>query len=230
MSITNLTLQSSLRELLALALKQHSIPTLIVPLPFDRYNASLVSSIMEFAFSHRFPKEERGKEMRNFVVKFPFVTNSEGIKYPRSFVDIFEELLLASRKYENRIPYAIIQPYIINRKGKKCVLLNGRFHNFAHNHVKSSPQRSFAKDDELSPLAETFLQELALVCPATITSGLIRVDLMCYRGKIVVNEFESLEAMTDCENAGKKDKEMGVSDFLVRYWKDLITTRVIRQL
>ena len=27
---------------------------------------------MEFApFSHRFPKEERGKEMRNFVVKFP---------------------------------------------------------------------------------------------------------------------------------------------------------------
>ena len=46
----------------------------IIPLPFDRYNrdASLGSSIMEFApFSHRFPKEERGKEMRNFVVKFP---------------------------------------------------------------------------------------------------------------------------------------------------------------
>jgi hypothetical protein len=36
--------------------------------------------------------------------------------------------------------------------------------------------------------------------------------------------------MTDCENKENKDKEMGVSDFLVRYWKDLITTRVIRQL
>ena len=47
--------------------------------PFDRYNrdASLGSSIMEFApFSHRFPKEERGKEMRNFVVKFPLPSST----------------------------------------------------------------------------------------------------------------------------------------------------------
>ena len=217
----------------ALAPKGNSIPSLFVPLPFDRYDSSLVSSIIGFTFAHTFSDDEeriqRG-ERKNFVVKFPFVTNREGLKFAHSFVDIFEELLNATTKFAERIPYAIIQPYIINRKEKKCVLLNGRFSHFAVNHVKAGPQRLFADDKDLPLIAENYLQELVAVCPGTITSGLVRVDMMCYRGKVVVNEFESLEALYVPEYDRDYDKDGRTKQFLQGYWKDIIISRVIREL
>lgn len=170
------------------------------------------------------------KKSPRYVLKLPFVTNSEGLKFPKSVPEVFEALLIANMKYfikHNRLPYAILQPCLVNRKEKKCVLLNGSFQYFAENHVKSGRQVKFAEDDELSEAAETYLQELVSRCPGTIVSGLIRVDLMSYNDTIVVNEFESLEAMYCPENPRRDShKASSVHWFLVRYWMHILSKRV----
>ena len=207
----------------------HTIPSLFVRLPFDRFNTALVYEIIKFLGDHTSPDQSP-----KYVVKLPFVTNSEGIKFPTSFPQVFDALLIASKKFaieNNRISYAIVQPCLINRKEKKCVMLNGRFHHFAKNHVKSSPQSKFAEDDELKKVAETYLEELVLRCPGTIASGLVRVDLMSYNGSIVVNEFESLEAMYCPENPHRdSDNESKAYCFLVNYWTDIISNRVLKHI
>ena len=212
----------------ALREKEYTIPSFFVPLPFDRFNLDLVYKIIDFLGEHTTPDQ-----CPEYVVKLPFVTNSEGLKFARSFPDVFDALLIANNKYfikQNRLPYVIIQPCLSNRKEKKCVMLNGRFHHFAKNHVKSRFQTKFAEDDDLAKVAETYLQELVSRCPGTITSGLVRVDLMSYNGAIVVNEFESLEAMYCPENNRDSGKEASAYCFLVNYWTNILSNRVFKHI
>ena len=205
--------------------KQYSIPSFFVPLPFERYDLVLVQEIIEFLREHTTVEKSP-----RYVLKLPFVTNGEGLKFPTSFPEVFDELRIASIKYvikNNRIPYAIVQPYLINRKEKKCVMINGSFQYFAENHVKGGYQAKFAEDHTLPLVAETYLRELVSQCPGTIVSGLVRVDLMFYNDTIVVNEFESLEAMYCPENPRRdSDKEASVRFFLVQYWRNILSTRV----
>ena len=58
------------------------------------------------------------------------------------------------------------------------------------------PRISFAKfNPELKLFAEESIAELRKNCPESLTSGLVRVDIMqSDDGHMVVNEFESLEA------------------------------------
>lgn len=134
---------------------------MFVELPFNRFDINLVLSIIHFT--------ENNTEGLGYVVKFPFVTNSEGIRYPKSYVQVslslslltlsvyfipvsnelyltitclryltsrksnslfsflkvFQDLLNASIKFENRIPYAIIQPCLANRMEYKLILHKG---------------------------------------------------------------------------------------------------------
>ena len=205
--------------------KEYTIPSFFVPLPFDRFDIDLVNAIIRFLCEHT-----TSTKTPRYVLKFPFVTNSEGLKFPRSFPDVFEKLLTANEKFfieNDRLPYAILQPCLRNRKEKKCVMLNGRFHYFAKIHVTTGPQKKFAADKALPAIAELYLQELVSRCPGTIVSGLVRVDLMSYNNRIVVNEFESLEAMYCPENRIRdSNKAMNARSFLVDYWIDIVINRV----
>ena len=71
-------------------------------------------------------------------------------------------------------------------------------------------------------IAELYLQELVSRCPGTIASGLVRVDLMYYNNRIVVNE-----AMYCPENRIRdSNKAMNARSFLVDYWIDILINRV----
>jgi hypothetical protein len=59
---------------------------MFVELPFNRFDINLVLSIIHFT--------ENNTEGLGYVVKFPFVTNSEGIRYPKSYVQVSFSLSL----------------------------------------------------------------------------------------------------------------------------------------
>ena len=204
---------------------RHSIPSFFVSLPFQANDEDLVQSLQVFVSENSTPGVGP-----LFVCKLPFVTNCEGLKFPNSFDSILNELRTASRKYMSRIPYAIIQPRLSNMKEKKLILLNGRFHHFAVNH-RNVVGREYADDSMLPPVAERYLQELTAACPGTIASGLVRVDLMCYNGNIVVNEFESLEAMYEPEKTNRiKDPAFATKQYLITYWHNILEARVLDPL
>lgn len=85
---------------------------------------------------------------------------------------------------------------------------------------------------KLGALAEEYLKKLSSVHEGTITSGLIRVDLMIYKGEIVVNEFESLEAFYSTASSRSRDiaeGEYATFQFMKDYWVNILWERVIKQ-
>ena len=63
------------------------------------------------------------------------------------------------------------------------------------------------------------LRELKVLCPDAILDGLVRVDIMnCHDGRLVVNEFESLEAQYS-RGCGRSTKEEAISQSLQSYWE-----------
>ena len=61
---------------------------------------------------------------------------------------------------------------------------------------KSSKGKVYASNEELMQFAETAVSMLKTRCPETCIDGLLRVDIMFSNdeSKMIVNEFESLEA------------------------------------
>ena len=56
-----------------------AIPTLTMRLPFDQCDEALYKRINDFVEVNLFKESDSG--VCGFVVKLPFVTNSEGLKY-----------------------------------------------------------------------------------------------------------------------------------------------------
>jgi len=54
-----------------------------------------------------------------YVVKFPYTTNSTGIAFCPDLTSVCEKMVRASKSYDGRIPYALIQPRLINRQEYK---------------------------------------------------------------------------------------------------------------
>jgi hypothetical protein len=62
--------------------------------------------------------------------------------------------------------------------------------------------------------------------PSAIVDGLVRVDVMCTRdGRLIVNEFESLEAGYQASSSSF-NYEAFVFDFLTDYWSVQINNSV----
>jgi predicted RND superfamily exporter protein len=75
-------------------------------------------------------------------------------------------------------------------------LFLGTFHHLAVNNVHAKGKCfSQAPHARLASFAEDILVRLSMHEPGTIVTGMVRVDLMIHNDRIVVNEFESLEAM-----------------------------------
>lgn len=68
------------KQLYIKALGPHAIPTFFIELPFDRLDVELVSELVDFLNFHR--------NNSGFVVKFPFMTNSEGLRFPKSVIEV----------------------------------------------------------------------------------------------------------------------------------------------
>jgi hypothetical protein len=146
------------------------------------------------------------------------------VKFPKTIEKAVE--IIKSAPYNRdvgygQIPYLMVQPCMYNRKEYKVVMLN---HVPVFATTSSSSKRcsngvnkAFVDNDRLDLLkfAEEQLNEFKLNCPGAITDGLFRVDVLQNNdGKMVVNEFESLEASYFTTG----DKQIAVQDFLFHYW------------
>ena len=58
-----------------------------------------------------------------WVVKGPFTTNSQCIKFVHSFDEMKVSMCTLSKKYFGNLPYLMIQPCMYNRKEYKVVVL-----------------------------------------------------------------------------------------------------------
>ena len=118
----------------------------------------------------------------------------------------------------------MIQPCVYNRKEFKVIILNSDPFYISAVDRKSSKKsanginKSFSKapHNELLAFCKESVDQLKRNCPYAIVDGLFRVDVMQMRsGRLVVNEFESLEA----NYYGKIDtQEFIVSTFIKHYW------------
>ena len=75
---------------------------------------------------------------------------------------------------------------------------------------------------QLMEFAETAVMMLKYSCPAICCEALIRVDIMISNdNKIIVNEFESLEACTYSAKSCIKD-EANLNVQLTTFWKTIL--------
>jgi hypothetical protein len=144
----------------------------------------------------------RHNEGLGWVVKFPFVTVHEGLKFCRTEFDVLKALDVAVGKFGGRIPYAMVQPCLANRKEYKVVVLNGKVSHMlpqdAGVRLGGKNVKSFSTypHTQLFRFAELAVEMLSKRCKGSHTRGIMRVDVMqTLNGNMIVNEFESLEAL-----------------------------------
>jgi len=109
-----------------------------------------------------------------------------------------------------------------NRKEYKVVVLNNTpifkaaISTGSNNRSKNGINKAFAEEEELLQFAQTALERFRAAAPFAITDGLFRVDIFqTITGKMVVNEFESLDAEYQSTTSGKNE---ATYSFLERYW------------
>jgi hypothetical protein len=157
-----------------------------------------------------------------WVLKAPFTTNCQFIRFCKDKVAIANVIGLATEKYLYILPYVMLQACMKNRKEYKVVVINQKALYLANHHRKVGTSYSKYPHTALLNFAENAVASLKLNCPSTITDGLVRVDIFknAY-DKLVVNEFESLEACYYNKKDSSFNSEADVSTFLrENYWKN----------
>ena len=158
---------------------------------------SIAIKVNENLFFLRFTIQNN--EGCGWVLKAPFTTNSEHVRFPKSFDALMECLMTCSRD-QSRFPYIIIQPCLYNRKEMKVVCFGGKPLYVSKSSAKRSSDGtnrsiSIKPHGKLFEFVENAMQCYLTHCPYAILDGLFRVDVMQTKDKeYVVNEFESLEA------------------------------------
>jgi len=166
-----------------------------------------------------------------WVMKAPFTTNKQHFyKYDICTPSAaLRHINTVHRKLWGPIPecyeieYLLLQERVKNNKEAKLCFFGGEFHHFtmgsAGNLKQSFPEYS---SDDLIQFATLALQSVSRH-PEYLLDGLVRVDLFFSENdqKLVVNEFESLEASF---LTTKHDVQMKASAWLKRYWEKKIYT------
>ena len=154
-----------------------------------------------------------------FVLKFPFATNGF---HMISKISGFDTILyhidsMYKDQFGRRYPYVMLQRYHKNLVEKKVVVCDGKAMYVASSKV--SRGKVCANKQELMQFAETAVSMLKTRCPETCIDGLIRVDIMFSNdeNKMIVNEFESLEANFYSKKHGIEE-ESKVKVFLTKFW------------
>ena len=104
------------------ALKEITIPTfkmtLDISLGVEDQLLSLYIPLENFCRAHN--------ENEGWVVKLPFITHSEGIDFVKTFDGIMERFEFLMKNFSRRIPYAMVQPKLCNRKEYRIVVRKGK--------------------------------------------------------------------------------------------------------
>jgi hypothetical protein len=108
-------------------------------------------------------------------------------------------LLCAAEIYGDTIPYAMVQPCMLNRKENKVVVLNGKASHRAETRIKTGIQYCKRPYTEIFAFAEKVVKDMAAADSCFQSEGMVRVDIFQTTidggaGRFVVNELESLEA------------------------------------
>jgi hypothetical protein len=159
-----------------------------------------------------------------WVVKAPYETNSQIIKFCKTKAAVAATLKSLSISLSGCIPYLMVQPCLVNRTEYKVVLLAGvaayvasinqKGHGFNNKSFSKSPHTAIKR------FAESAVKMLQINNPHSICGGLVRVDIMMNAcGDLVVNEFESLEAAIYSSNP---TLEFKARMWLVKYWKTVL--------
>jgi hypothetical protein len=169
-----------------------------------------------------------------WVIKAPFTTNCESVRFPKSFDQMKTFMGSLSKKYFGNVPYLMIQPCMYNRCEVKIVVLNNeplyRADISTGRTAKSNGgiRRAFSDLDGLLTFARIALEKLRSSSPYAITDGLFRVDIFqTLSGQMVVNEFESLEADYGCKPSGSTDFQSFTWTFLSNYWRKKIESVIV---
>jgi hypothetical protein len=216
-----------------LAVRQCVLPTLAVQLPLavkmvdDRGTAVFKTEIQasDFDSSEIRAFLNENNEGNGWVVKHPFVTVHEGMKFCTTHDQIRERLAVVSSLFAGRLPYTMIQPKLSNRKEYKVIVLNGIASHILPQKANgiSCPGLAFSSKKELFLFAESAVRCLKQNRPGSLVEGLMRVDIMqSSGGNMVVNEFESLEAIYEPSDREAADVMSRVQRFMFSHWLNTI--------
>jgi hypothetical protein len=166
---------------------------------------------------------EKYNEGDGWVVKHPFVTMREGLQWSRTPDHVLRNLAISTAKFGGRIPYTMVQPRLTNRKEYKVVVLDGVASHIipqcANGISCEGSAFRYASAGDVMKFAEMAVLCLSRHCPGSQVDGLIRVDVMeTKHGNLIVNEFESLEAVYETPHNAGAEVEGHVKLFLMSYW------------
>jgi hypothetical protein len=136
------------------------------------------------------------------LLKLPFTTNQryKTCKTPDKCYSRLIIIVVIFETYAGVIPYCMLQPTLENRMEYTVVCFNGTplyIANVGGCGNVGKGRLPFSNAISLKLFAANAITILSNHCPHALLSGLVRVDLMYneHLNKIVINEFESLEAM-----------------------------------
>lgn len=138
------------------------------------------------------------------------------MKYCKTIEHVFAELYSSFKTFGKSTRYAIIQTCLASKTEYKVVLHNG----FPKHHFPISKGPSILSTipiNKVYSFASDAVSMLRKNCPCAILDGLVRVDVMEFKNKMVVNEIESLEA-TYYATHSQTNREFGTKSFLEEYW------------
>ena len=166
-----------------------------------------------------------------WVIKAPFTTNCESVRFPKSYPEMLRFMGSLSKKYYGHLPYLMIQPCMFNRKEVKIVALNNQpvfkagIVTLGNCRAQLGINRTFAETKDILQFANIALLKLRAAVPFAITDGLFRIDIFqTASGQMVVNEFESLEAAYESKTIGADE---ATYQFLQNYWLVKIESLVV---
>lgn len=205
--------------------KDMVIDTYFIPLPYLDENSNTVYPHNEEEIRLFLDINRNSYEGRGWVFKYPYTTNCIGRFYHHDENSIFTRINTSNAVHFNRFPYALLQPCLKNKQEYKIVVRGYKSKYISNISQKAGERRAFGNKHELLNFAEEATFTLRRNCRSSICDGLIRVDIMTtHEGKMVVNEFEGLEALY----SGKAGEEHETFDFLVKYWVGKIDRNLLQ--
>jgi len=195
-----------------------TLPTLKI----DFANADFIDEVTEFIKLHN--------EGCGWVLKLPFTTNGEGLKFCKSLEEIIRMARKNAKQFGHRMSYSMLQPCLENRREYKVCILDGKATFVADINQRSRTGEPFSSvpHTDLKIFAEQACEILENLCEGALALPLLRVDIMKTRNGIVVNEFESVEA---CFFSKRFDTfELQAQNFLREYWVSTISSLVTERL
>lgn len=168
-----------------------------------------------------------------WIVKPPFVTCGNHFKMFQCQTKLLDHL---EKFFTDDIhcifPYTMIQPCMQNRREYKVIYIPSKQTQYiVPRSARCGHGTSFSSrpHTRLFDFVRRSVDVFREHCPHAITDGLFRVDVFQTKlGDLVVNEFESLDAVYYC---GGRDTSFHVTNFLREHWfKHLTEIDIIQDL